>query len=226
MSLPAPVLDLAAEVVPDADEHGKLAFAYAHGALLSGFGGDDELGLVCVWAQDEPPEAASTRAVHVTQDQFDAMLGTVVDGAGWADPRGLPLTEIAAFAYGVLLSDDDGAGTAARGAVSEFPAALAAQSARILGEDRRVLAEELETCLDDWVRADTLSHALYRAYVAWFAASEHYFPGPRRRREYAAHFRMDPEVLHLEQSVWQAVNPWDVSSRYVTMAERILREYR
>lgn len=224
MSLPAPVLDLAAEVVPESESLGKLAFAYVHGAVLTGFGGQDELGMVCVWDEPAAPAEAPREAVHVTQSQFDSMLGVVAAGDGWSDPESLPLGEVAAFAYGVLLSDDDGAGTAARGEVSQFPTALSMRSAAALLEDRHVLPGEIENCTDEWARADALSRAMRRAYVAWFAANGRYFPGPRRRREYAVYFEMDQQVPELEQRVWQAVNPWDVSSRYVELAERILAE--
>lgn len=223
MSLPAPVLDLAASVVPDAEDRGRLAFAYAHGALLSGFGTDDELGLVCVWDQTDVPADAPAEATHVTQSWFDSVLSTITAGNGWSEPSGRPLTDVAAFAYGVLLSDDEGAGTAARGTVSEFPGELANRSIQALTEDLATVPKTLESP-DGWVRASTLAGAVYRAYVAWFAASGHYFPGPDRRAEYAAHFGMDPAVVEAEQRLWETLAPVQQRDGYVAFAELVLSQ--
>lgn len=223
MSLPAPVLDLAATVVPDAEDRGRLAFAYAHGALLSGFGESDELGLVCVWDQTEIPADAPGDATHVTQDWFDTLLTTITAGEGWAEPSGRPLTDVAAFAYGVLLSDDEGAGTAARGTVSDFPDVLATRSAAALTADLDTVPATLATP-DHWLRATALSAAVYRAYVAWFAAGGHYFPGPARRAEYASHFGMDEAVPKAEQRLWETLDPSQLAERYTEFARRILNE--
>lgn len=223
MSLPAPVLDLAASVVPDAEDRGRLAFAYAHGALLSGFGGSDELGLVCVWDETDIPSDAPSDATHVTQSWFDTLLSTITAGDGWSEPSGRPLTDVAAFAYGVLLSDDEGAGTAARGTVSDFPAALATRSIRSLTEDLNTVPAALDTS-DHWARATTLSAAVYRAYVAWFATNGHYFPGPARRVEYATHFGMDDAVPKTEQRLWETLDPAQLRERYTEFARQILNE--
>lgn len=223
MSLPAPVLDLAASVVPDAEDRGRLAFAYAHGALLSGFGHADELGLVCVWDEADIPADAPADATHVTQSWFDTLLTTITSGEGWNEPSGRPLTDVAAFAYGVLLSDDEGAGTAARGTVSDFPAVLASRSVQALTEDLETVPAALDTG-DHWVRATTLSAAVYRAYVAWFAGTGHYFPGPARRAEYAAHFGMDDSVPKAEQRLWETLDPAQLRERYTEFATQILNE--
>lgn len=224
MSLPAPVLDLASDVVPDAEDHGKLAFAYAHGPLLSGFGTDEELGLVCVWDQDSVPETAPSQASHITQRDFDTALTAVTDGRVWPASRQTPLTEIAGFAYGVLLSDEDGAGTAARGAVGEFPTALATTSGQKLAMEVGNVAAKLTAEPDRWLRADLLSTSLYHAYVAWFAAHERYFTGARRRAEYARHFGFDLTVLELEDALWRADEPGEAADRYQAMAEVILND--
>ncbi|ADD40087.1 hypothetical protein [Stackebrandtia nassauensis] len=224
MSLPAPVLDLAASVVPDAEDLGKLAFAYAHGAPLSGFGDPDEIGLVCVWDQPEIPAAAPTEATHVTQSWFDGLVTTVTSGEGWSQPPTAALTDIAAFAYGVLLSDDAGAGTAARGTVSEFPTLLATRSAKALTEDLTTVPAALSNDTDPWTRAETLTTALYRAYVAWFAAHGHYFPGPARRHEYATHFGMDEVIPKAEQNLWKTLDPTHQSDRYTEFAQLILND--
>lgn len=224
MSLPEPVLDLAADVVPEAEDHGKLAFAYAHGALLSGFGAEDELGMVCVWDHEEIPVGAPERASHVTQNQFDQMLGSLRTGPGWTDAARIPLSDIAAFAYGVLLADDDGAGTSARGMVGEFPETLAERSAKALLAERDTVAAELAALDDHWARADLLSQAVYRGYVAWFAAAEHYFPGPKRRREYAEHFGMGDEVPQRERQLWESDSSDALRRNYELFVDRILDE--
>jgi hypothetical protein len=224
MSLPTPVLDLAADVVPDAEEQGRLAFAYAHGALVAGFGTAEELGMVCVWDHQDVPDGAPAKATHVTQARFDQLLKTVMAGEGWADPGRTPLTDVADFAYGVLLSDEDGAGTAARGAVSEFPFPLVERSGRVLLTERDLVARELAELDDYWARADLLSKAVHRAYVAWFAAGDHYFPGARRRREYAQHFGMDPQVLELEHRVWQAGPGSELRDGYLAFVDQILAD--
>lgn len=224
MSLPVPVLDLASDVVPDAEDHGKLAFAYAHGPLLSGFGGDDELGLVCVWDHETVPEGAPARASHVTQREFDAAVAAVAGGRVWPASAKTPLTEVAAFAYGVLLSDEDGAGTAARGMVGEFPTALATSSGQKLAVEVGRVGQELAEEPDRWLRADMLSTALYHAYVAWFAAHERYFPGVRRRAEYARHFGFDPAVLDVEEALWRADKPGETAERYRALVEMVLNE--
>lgn len=224
MSLPEPLLELAADVVPDAESNGRLAFAYAHGALLCGFGTNDELGLTCVWDHQDIPDRAPVRAAHMTQTQFDTMMKSVTTGDGWADPSRLPLADVAGFAYGVLLSDEDGAGTAARGTVGEFPYALADHSVASLAKARGFTADELVRRPDPWARADLLSKSVYRAYVAWFAIHERYFPGARRRAEYAEYFGMDPQIPLLELQIWQATKPAEARSCYLEFVNRILSE--
>lgn len=211
-------------MVPDAEDHGKLAFAYAHGPLLSGFGTDDEIGLVCVWDRDTVPEDAPPRAEHVTQHDFNAALAAVGEGRVWPLTPASPLTGIAGFAYGVLLSDEEGAGTAARGAVSEFPQALAVATGQRLAFDVGTVSAALSEESDRWIRAELLTEALHHAYVAWFAAHERYFPGVRRRGEYARHFGLDLSVLELEDEVWRADSGALAADRYRAMAERILND--
>ena len=224
MSLPDPVLDLASDVVPEAEERGRLAFAYAHGPLLSGFGGDDELGLVCVWDHETVPAGAPPGARHLTQHEFNAAVAAVSDGKVWQPDHRVALTDVAGFAYGVLLSDEDGAGTVARGIVSEFPTALAVGSGQRLAVEVGRVGRELAAQPDPWLRADILSTALYHAYVAWFAAHERYFPGIRRRAEYARVFEFDPAVLDCEEALWRADAPEEVAGGYRAMAERILND--
>ncbi|HIW61032.1 MAG TPA: hypothetical protein H9881_01110 [Candidatus Stackebrandtia excrementipullorum] len=224
MSLPTPVLDLASDVVPDAEDQGKLAFAYAYGPLLNGFGGDDELGLVCVWDHDVVPDGVPAKAEHMTQREFDAAVSTVAEGRVWQASERKSLTDVAAFAYGVLLSDDEGAGTAARGTVGDFPVALAQTTGRRLaveaGRVDRLLVDEP----DRWLRADILSTALYGAYVAWFSAHERYFPGARWRAEYARYFEFDVAVLELEDALWRADGPGETADCYRKFTELILND--
>lgn len=224
MSLPEPVLDLAADVVPAAEDCGRLAFAYAHGALLSGFGDDDEVGLVCVWDQDTVPADAPRHADHLTRAGFDALLTGLRDHPGWGGGERSALARVAEFAYGVLLADDEGAGTAARGAVGEFPSDLAQWCATAFRQDRDDTARQLATVVDYWARAELLTTALYRGYVTWFAAAERYFPGRRRRREYAEHFGMDTEVCELERRVWESPSAAELGDNYRRFASRILDE--
>ncbi len=224
MSLPTPVLDLAADVVPDAEMRGQLSFAYAHGAYLSGIGAVQEFGLTCVWDERHVPDAAPSQADHVTQADFDQMLKTVTTGDGWADPRRLPLADIAGFAYGILLSDEEGAGTAARGTLSEFPYALAERCGTEVKKDRDDVADELVREGDPWRRADLLSNAMYRAYVAWFANNGYYFPSVQRRAEYVQYFGMDAQVPQAELAIWRCTQAIDFRNSYREFMDLILQD--
>ncbi|HZE38744.1 MAG TPA: hypothetical protein VE172_08015 [Stackebrandtia sp.] len=224
MSLPAPVLDLAATVIPDAEGRGDLAFAYAFGAPISGFGRDAEIGLACVWNDPTVPDRAPSDAEHLTQNRFDAMLRELATVDEMSDVAALPLTHIANFAYGVLLSDDAGAGTVARGMVWDFPPALETFAVQVLKTDRAELPARLAAADDPWERADLLSGAVSRAYVAWFAMHERYFPGRPRRREYADHFGFDAAVPNLEAEIWTAADAASARDRYVAFADRVLAD--
>ncbi|HIV59027.1 MAG TPA: hypothetical protein H9902_13830 [Candidatus Stackebrandtia faecavium] len=224
MSLPTPVLDLAADVVPDAETRGQLSFAYAHGAYLSGIGSAREFGLTCVWDEGHVPDGAPSQAEHVTQADFDQMLKAATTGDGWPESRQLPLTEIAGFAYGILLSDEDGAGTAARGTLSEFPYALAERSGVSVKTDRDDVADELVRDGDPWRRADLLSEAMYRAYVAWFANNGYYFPSVPRRREYAEYFGMNSQVPQAELAIWRCSQAMDFRNAYREFIDLILQD--
>jgi len=224
MSLPNPVLDLAAEVVPEAEDRGRLAFAYAHGPLLAGFGDDAEVRLVCVWDHETVPEDAPTAASHITIAEFDRRVHVVTTGQGWDPADAEPLTTVAQFAYGVLLSDDEGAGTRVRGVVSDFPQALCEISAKTLMQDRDSVPDRFTATDDPWQRAVILIQALYNGYVAWYAANGHYYAGAQRRTEYADHFGLEQEVPRLERVIWDNLAGQDASAAYVAFAERILSD--
>lgn len=224
MPLPEPVLELATTVVPAAEQRGPLAFAYAHGAALAGFGDDNELGMVCVWDQEHVPDPAPAGARHLTQRDFDDLLEQLNIADDFSDPSALRLDEVAEFAYGVLLSDEDGAGAAARGRVWDFPANLVSGSAKVLSDDAQQLPGQLANARDPWDRADLLSAAVYRAYVAWFASHQRYFPGRAYRRDQIIDFGMDTEVCDLELRLWQAADATTVASNYRAFAERVLAD--
>ncbi|GAB3994289.1 hypothetical protein GCM10029992_08240 [Glycomyces albus] len=143
MSLPQAVLRLSNDVLAEMNDDDRLAFAYAHGPALTGFGDDAEL--VCVWEAESVPPEVHGEAVHLTVARFESLLDQLARGEGWRDPGDEALRVIAAFAEGSLLADDSELGSRARADLTEFPQALA-DAAR---EAVELEAEEIAKRLGD-----------------------------------------------------------------------------
>ncbi|WP_026923490.1 hypothetical protein [Glycomyces arizonensis] len=202
MSLPQAVLTISTDVLADINADERLAFAYAHGPALSGFGDDAEL--VCVWETDAVPEGVDGEAVHLTVAEFEGLLDSLMLGEGWEEPDAEALHVIARFAEGTLLADDSELGSKARAEVTEFPQALADASRTAVERDSEAIAKRLGQAEDPWELAEVLTHGLHRAYVALFAAAGHFFPGREHRREFVERYLLGDEVPEAEAAVWAA----------------------
>lgn len=202
MSLPNAVLRLSTDVLADINDDERLAFAYAHGPALSGFGEDAEL--VCVWETDSVPAEASPEAVHLTVARFQAHLDALDRGEGWQRPGDETLHVIARFAEGTLLADDSELGSKARAEVTEFPQALADASREAVAGEVEALAKRLGDAADPWELAETLTEGLHRAYVALFAAGGYFFPGREHRTAFVERYVLGDEVPAAESAVWAA----------------------
>lgn len=202
MSLPRAVLTLSTDVLADLNDDERLAFAYAHGPALSGFGDDAEL--VCVWESDTVPDDVSDEAVHLTVARFEGLLDSLMLGEGWYEPGSEALHVIARFADGILLADDSEWGSRARADVTEFPQALADASRAALEREGEEIAKRLGEARDPWELAETLTGGLHRAYVALFAAAGYFFPGREHRKEFVERYMLGDEVPEAEAAVWAA----------------------
>lgn len=202
MSLPNAVLRLSTDVLADINDDERLAFAYAHGPALSGFG--EEAELVCVWETSTVPEEASDEAVHLTVDRFQALLEALGRGEGWREPGDEALHVIARFAEGTLLADDSELGSKARAEVTEFPQALADASREAVAAEAESLAKRLGDAEDPWELAEGLTGGLHRAYVALFAASGYFFPGREHRAAFVERYLLGDEIPDAEAAVWAA----------------------
>ncbi|HEX2144039.1 MAG TPA: hypothetical protein VHG10_05980 [Glycomyces sp.] len=202
MSLPNAVLRLSTDVLADINDDERLAFAFAHGPALSGFGEDAEL--VCVWETDDVPTEASGEAVHLTVARFQAHLDALGRGEGWQRPGDKALHLIARFAEGTLLADDSELGSRARAEVTEFPQALADAAKETVAGEVESLAKRLGDAEDPWELAETLTVGLHHAYVALFAAGGHFFPGREHRAAFVERFLLGDEVPEAEAAVWAA----------------------
>jgi hypothetical protein len=219
MSLPNAVLRLSTEVLADINDDERLAFAYAHGSALSGFGEAAEL--VCVWETDTVPAEASTEAVHLTVARFQAHLDALDRGEGWQRPGDEALHVIARFAEGTLLADDSELGSKARAEVTEFPQALADASRETVAEEAESVAARLGQAADPWELAETLTEGLHHAYVALFAAGGHFFPGWEHRAAFVERYLLGDEVPEAEAAVWAAAE-----APFPERAERLPEAWR
>jgi len=202
MSLPNAVLRLSTDVLADINDDERLAFAYAHGPALSGFG--EEAELVCVWETDVVPVEASDEAVHLTVARFQAHLEALDRGEGWERPGDEALHVIARFAEGTLLADDSELGSKARAEATEFPQALADASREAVAGEVEAIAKRLGDAADPWELAETLTEGLHRAYVALFAAGGYFFPGHEHRAAFVERYVLGDEVTEAEAAVWTA----------------------
>ncbi|THV43031.1 hypothetical protein [Glycomyces buryatensis] len=203
MSLPQAVLRLSTDVLAEINDDERLAFAYAHGPALTGFG--DEAELVCVWETTDVPAEASGEAVNLTVEKFTSLLDELMRGEGWAEPGAEALRVIAGFADGALLADDSELGSKARAEVTEFPQILADASKAAVEAETETLAERLGATGDPWELAETLVGGLHRAYVALFASAGYFFPGREHRLEFVERHLLGEEVLEAEAALWAAV---------------------
>lgn len=202
MSLPNAILRLSTDVLADINDDERLAFAYAHGPALSGFGEDAEL--VCVWETDAVPDDASDEAVHLTVARFQSLLEALDGGEGWREPGDEALRVISRFAEGILLADDSELGSRARAEVTEFPQTLADAAREAVASEAEAVAKRLGDAEDPWELAETLTSGLHRAYVALFAAGGHFFPGREHRVEAVQRHLLGDEVPEAEAAVWAA----------------------
>ncbi|WP_199034323.1 hypothetical protein [Glycomyces salinus] len=202
MSLPRAVLRLSNDVLAEMNDDDRLAFAYAHGPALTGFGDDAEL--VCVWEAESVPSEVHGEAVHLTVARFESLLEQLARGEGWREPGDEALRLIAAFAEGSLLADDSELGSRARAELTEFPQALADASREAVELEAEEIAKRLGDAEDPWDLAEALTGGLHRAYVALFAAAGHLFPGRDHRREYVERYLLGNEVPAAEAALWEA----------------------
>lgn len=202
MSLPQAVLRLSTDVLVDLNDDERLAFAYAYGPALSGFGDDAEL--VCVWEADAVPEEAPDEAAHLTVTEFEALLETLMRGEGWHEPGSRALHVIGRFTEGTLLADDSERGSRARAEVTGFPQALADASRVSLERESETIAKRLSDAADPWELAETLTGGLHRAYVALFASAGYFFPGREYRTEFVERYMLGEGVPEAEAAVWAA----------------------
>jgi hypothetical protein len=202
MSLPQAVLRLSTDVLADINDDERLAFAFAHGPALSGFGEDAEL--VCVWETEVVPADASAEATHLTVERFQDHLDALGHGRGWQRPGDEALHVIACFAEGTLLADDSELGSKARAEVTEFPQALADASREAVAGEVESLAKRLGDAEDPWELAEALTEGLHRAYVALFAAGGYFFPGRENRAAFVERYLLGDEVPEAEAAVWAA----------------------
>ncbi|GLZ82086.1 hypothetical protein Afil01_68930 [Actinorhabdospora filicis] len=224
MSLPPRLIRASARL---ATSH-KPAFVYAPGLSLPG--GDERL--VCVW-DGEPDGFTSIPAgnavgddvpvEHVSLERFTSELDGLADGEGWSS-LDAPVRRVAGFAYGVMLSDRSGAGTKARGAVSLFPWRLTDVSRTSLAAEAPEVTNELSSCTDGWQRAHLLDAALHRAYVAWFAAHQRYWPGRERRYAWVSHFELPETVADYERGIWDTSGALGQAELYAGFVDRVLAE--
>jgi hypothetical protein len=211
MSLPNAVLRLSTDVLADINDDERLAFAYAQGPALSGFG--EEAELVCVWETNEIPEDASDEAVHLTVAKFQELLAELNRGEGWRYPHSEPLRVIGAFAEGTLLADDSELGSKARAEVTAFPQALADASRHALEAEIDPVAARLRAAADHWEIAETLITGVHRAYVALFAAADYFFPGREHRAAFVDRYLLGSDVLDAELALWTAAEAPDRAER-------------
>ena len=220
MSLPPHIIRASAKLVTTYRGEPGLAFVYAPGLSLPG--GDAEL--VAVWDRDDTPEPAVLGDVpvrHLPVAEFHAALAALAEGEGWR-PLNAPISLVAGFAYGVMLSDRTGAGTKARGEVSVFPDVLTDTTAASLAAEASHVTAEIAACTDGWARAHLLDEALHRAYVAWFAAHQRYWPGRQRRYEWLRHFGLSEAVAELEGGIWSGDGPNHQAELYAGFVDKIL----
>lgn len=226
MSLPQAVLRLANDVLAEMNDDERLAFAYAHGPALTGFGDDAEL--VCVWDCAQVPPEASGDAAHLTVAGFESLLSRLLAGEGWREPGDEPLHVIARFADGILLADDSELGSKARAEVTVFPQELADASREAVERERETVAKRLGDPADPWEMAETLSGGLHRAYVALFAAGGYFFQGREHRREFVERYHLGGEVSEAEDRLGSALGapaaerPQAVPEAWRAFAEAVL----
>lgn len=217
MSLPPRLIRASARL---ATAH-KPAFVFAPGLSLPG--GDERL--VCVW-DDEPADLTAVGDVpveHMTLEKFTTDLDRIENGDGWTGLNG-PIRRVADFAYGVMLSDRSGAGTRARGAVSLFPWRLTDASRAALAAEAPGVTNELSSCTDGWQRAHLLDAALHRAYVAWFATHQRFWPGRERRYAWVSHFELPETVADFERGIWDTSGALGQAELYASFVGRVLAE--
>ncbi|QSB05095.1 hypothetical protein [Natronoglycomyces albus] len=223
MSLPEVVLHLSTEVLADLNDDESLAFAFAHGPAVAEFGQGAEL--LCVWDLPEAPSELNGVASHITVGQFHSHLDELYAGRGWYEPGTTALTLAAQFSHGTLLADDSELGSEARGRITDFPDKLIEASAQLLQENAEALAKTLiEMPNDPWHRAHLLDVGLHRAYVAFFAASEEFFPGIAHRADWVRLLGLDEGVLEAERGIWASLeDPGALSGAWRCFAERVLK---
>lgn len=164
---------------------------------------------------------------HYTEHEFARWLDDVRHGNGWQDREWpLPLFAVSGFAYGVLLADSERAGRRAVAQVESFPSALLDKARTQLANVWPGLRAELAGCVrrsDGWLFHEMAGNAIRDTYIAWFAAHRRYCPFPKRIAAWAQRFKLDPELLDLEQRIWRT-GPLDQRLAVITtLVEGVLR---
>ncbi len=164
---------------------------------------------------------------HITRATFDAWLTTVCGGSGWS-PQAYPqpLAAVAGFAYGTLLADETGAGSAARALLAEFPLALTTNARALLAERLPLYRANLASCAereDGWLFHTILDGAMRDVCVTWFATHGRYLPFHKRLHRWIVRFGLEADIADLERAVWSpGADLTHKAALFTTMAERVL----
>jgi hypothetical protein len=164
---------------------------------------------------------------HLTRTTFDTWLSTVRGGSGGsAHAYPQPLAAVAGFAYGILLADETGAGSAARVLAADFPPSLAANARAMLAERLPRYRENLDLCArrdDGWLFHTILDGAMRDICVAWFAAHGRYLPFHKRLHHWIARFALEEDIASLERALWHPGASLPHKADLLSaMAERVL----
>lgn len=221
MSLPPHIIRASAKLMSAHRGEKGLSFVYSPGLSLPG----GEAELVAVWDREELPEdvPGDVPVRHLRESDFTGAVDALDDGEGWRE-LDAPVKLVAGFAYGVMLSDRSGAGTKTRGRVSVFPYLLTDRTEAALSAEASSVAAELAECADGWDRAHLLDAALHRAYVAWFASHQRFWPGRKRRYDWVRHFGLSEAIADLEHGIWDASGPAGQAELYAGFVDKILAD--
>ncbi|GIG64033.1 hypothetical protein [Phytomonospora endophytica] len=221
MSLPPHIIRASAALISAHRGEKGLSFVYSPGLSLAG----GEAELVAVWDREELPSrtGGDVPVGHLRESDFAAAVDALEDGEGWRE-LDAPVKLVAGFAYGVMLSDRSGVGTKTRGRVSVFPYLLTDRSEAALSAEAGSVAAELAECADGWARAHLLDEALHRAYVAWFASHQRFWPGRTRRYEWVRHFGLSEDVADLEHGIWNTSGAAGQAELYAGFVDKILAD--
>lgn len=173
---------------------GKVDFAYGQGSVFTGFSTESDLDLVIIWAEDEPPPAASRPVGQLTDagstpTQFhDRTFGLdKMRVSGWeVDVAHYPRTR--------------------------FDSWCALSDALLDCADRG----------DEWLFHQLAARLVRHIYVAWFAVEGHHLPFPKRLGQWVRHLRLNEQGVRLERRIWAAGTLHERRLAIVRFADHVL----